>query len=209
MISLKLLQKTNYTKITLIYRKRNQINGVPAMVFTPLHYPQAYLLYKINRNKLSYSGLLIGSFLPDLEVPILVLLGYEIYRARLILHCIIGVILFSWAIGLMILPIYRIIVKKLIGRNISVKYLNYIASVELSSLIHVIIDAMHHKYNPLLWPITVNNITTLIPFGKQEAMHIILHASFLILTTMCIYDMLKHNSRNLRNLIIKIIYNHS
>ncbi len=177
------------------------------MVFTPLHYPQAYLLYKCCRERLSYPGLLIGSFLPDLEVPVLVMLGYEIDYARLVLHSIIGSILFSWIIGLALLPIYRFILRMLLGQNIEIDIMKYILSVELGSIIHVLIDAMHHKYNPLLWPIMNQNIAILIPFGAQEETHIILHIVFLILTIICIIDIIKYNINSTPKIILKkIIY---
>ncbi len=177
------------------------------MVFTPLHYPQAYLLYKYYREKLSFPGLLIGSFLPDLEVPVLVLLGYEIDYARLVLHSIMGSILFSWIIGLALLPIYGFIPRMLLDQNIEIDVRKYILSVELGSIIHVLIDAMHHKYNPLLWPITSENITFLIPFGKQEEMHLLLHVIFLILTAICIADILRHCSTlNFKSVLTKILY---
>jgi len=181
---------------------------VSTVVFTLLHFPQAYLLYKISKNKISYPGLLIGSFLPDIEVPVLVLLGYELDYARLVLHSIIGVVLFSWILGLIVLPIYKLLLKMLNVSNMSIGTSSYVVSIELGALIHVVIDAMHHKYNPLLWPITVDNISILIPFGKQEEMHIILHLLFLVLTIACIYDIIRQNySGNLRDLLVKILYN--
>ncbi len=178
------------------------------MVFTILHFPQAYLLYKAFKNKLSYPGLLIGSFLPDIEVPILMILGYEVDYARLVLHSIIGAFLFSWIIGLIMLPFYKLILRIFNVGNISIRVSTYALSIELGALIHVLIDSMHHKYNPLLWPITSENITILIPFGKQEEMHLLLHIVFLSLTIICIYDILRRNTiHDWKNILTKFLYN--
>ncbi len=178
------------------------------MVFTLLHFPQAYLLYKVFRSKFSYPGLLIGSFLPDIEVPILVILGYEVECARLVLHSIICAILFSWILSLIVLPFYKLLLRIFNIENVGIRISNYVLSIEVGALIHVIIDSMHHKYNPLLWPITSQNISILIPFGKQEEMHLLLHIVFLSLTIVCIYDVMRQNAvLSWKNILIKIIYN--
>lgn len=176
------------------------------MVFTLLHFPQAYITYKILSNKTSYPGLLIGSLLPDLEIPILYLITHNIYYSRLILHSFIGAITFSWIIGLLILPTYKSVLKKLTKTRIEIEIKPYTCSIIIGSILHVLLDGMHHIYNPLLWPITSKNITTLIIF-EQELMQTSLHIIFLILTILCTIDIFHHKPNNFSQLIYKLLYN--
>ena len=159
------------------------------MVLTPLHYPQAYFFYKLGEKKLSFPGLLIGSFLPDIEIPVLILLGCNYPYCRLVLHSFLGSLMFSWIIGLAVLPLYKFLLKSFLKyrREIKVDMLAYIVSVEISSLTHVFVDGMHHSYNPLLWPFTSESINVLIPFGNRFATHIILHIIFFALTAIIIF----------------------
>jgi hypothetical protein len=52
---------------------------------TPFHYPVAYILYKL-RAKLSLPGLIVGSMVPDLEVPFIFLWSRTEAFDRLVLH---------------------------------------------------------------------------------------------------------------------------
>jgi len=177
------------------------------MVFTLLHYAQAYLMYKASRGRLSYPGLLIGCFLPDLEIPVLIILGYPLSYARLVLHSIIGSLMFSWIIAYFILPIHRSVIRKLVGIKPSIEVSKYLVSVEISSLVHVLVDSLHHGYNPLLWPLTSSNITTLILFNNYELASTIMHILFLIMTITSLSLAIRLcGLRSLRLLIMRAIY---
>ncbi len=136
------------------------------MVSTPLHYVHAYTVYRASKKKLRLSYLVIGCIVPDIEIPILYLLGYPYPFDRLVLHSLIGSILFSWAVGLVLLPLYWRILR-LLGLKFShqINFGDYVAGVIISSEIHVIIDSAHHPYNPSLWPVTSQSIDNLILFG--------------------------------------------
>ena len=49
-------------------RKQRLSEGLLSMVFTLLHYVHAYIIYKVLKKRLDLTGLIIGSFLPDLEI---------------------------------------------------------------------------------------------------------------------------------------------
>ena len=80
------------------------------MVVTPLHYLIAYGLYKLSRRRLSLLGLVVGSVVPDLEVPVF----YALYgppRDRLVLHSMLGGALIVPAMGLALLPVITLIMR--------------------------------------------------------------------------------------------------
>jgi hypothetical protein len=57
--------------------------------FTLLHYPIAYLIHKLGGN-LNLPGLIVGSMIPDLEIPFIVLIFGVNGPNRLVLHSILG-----------------------------------------------------------------------------------------------------------------------
>jgi membrane-bound metal-dependent hydrolase YbcI (DUF457 family) len=138
---------------------------------TPLHYVLAYFFYHIGRKKLNFPVLIISSMIPDLEVPPLYLITNGLFD-RLILHSIIGSIIIGIPLTILIVyPIYRWIFLKffIINRNEfrnSSNYYTLIFSALLGVLSHIFIDATHHPFNPLLWPITIESVNNLILFDN-------------------------------------------
>ncbi len=158
------------------------------MVFTLLHYVHAYIIYKFFRKNFDFNGLIIGSFLPDLEIPVLILLGFRYPVDRLILHSFLGCLMLSWVIGFLVYPIYSKVLRSILsvklGKNSMFKYA---LSVEVSALIHILIDSLHHEYNPLLWPITVENIDKFILFNNWLYASIFMHILFTLLILIIIH----------------------
>jgi hypothetical protein len=74
---------------------------------TPFHYPIAYVISKFNC-KLSLPGLVVGSMLPDLEIPFLALLFGIQPTNRLVLHSLLGAVtvgtLFSMLLTVLVYP---------------------------------------------------------------------------------------------------------
>ena len=58
------------------------------MPITPLHYPFVYLISKISR-KFSLPGLIVGSVIPDIEVPIMWIF-FTSFPDHLFLHSLVG-----------------------------------------------------------------------------------------------------------------------
>ncbi|KKK92066.1 hypothetical protein LCGC14_2706670, partial [marine sediment metagenome] len=61
------------------------------MPITPLHYPLAWGLSKIDK-RLILPGLIVGSFIPDIEVPILFIFFSGVLPDHLVLHSLVGAI---------------------------------------------------------------------------------------------------------------------
>lgn len=128
------------------------------MPITPLHYPLAYLLYKLNE-KLSLPGLIVGSMLPDIEVPaIILLLGTQV-PDRLVLHSLLGAATLGTGLSvtftvLMYPPLISFFLK-IDKRKVEKKcrlYFALVFSCFLGNLSHVLLDVATHTYNPLFWP---------------------------------------------------------
>jgi Domain of unknown function (DUF4184) len=127
------------------------------MPFTPLHYPVAYALRRLVKN-LSMPGLVVGSFVPDIEVPILWALGNGVYD-HWILHSLIGALTVGLPIALAISHfVYPPTIARLFG--IERVKLNEACAISktlgiscLAGLLgHILLDVTMHPYNQLLWP---------------------------------------------------------
>ncbi|MEM4298240.1 MAG: DUF4184 family protein [Nitrososphaerota archaeon] len=122
------------------------------MPLTPLHLSYVWPL-KLRFKRLSFAALTLGAMVPDLENPILYLLGF--YPWRLITHSFFGtftVDLFTTILLLKILSRLRIERMGLNGFN-DFKLNGYVLfSAFLGSLSHVLVDWTHHSHNPLFQP---------------------------------------------------------
>jgi len=170
-------------------RKQRLSEGLLSMVFTLLHYVHAYIIYKVLKKRLDLTGLIIGSFLPDLEIPVIILLGFHYPFDRLILHSFLGCLMLSWLIGFLAYPVYSKVVRRILNVKLGkISTFKYALSVEVSALIHVLIDSMHHEYNPLLWPITAENVDEFVLFGNWLKASIFMHTLFTLFMLTIIHE---------------------
>jgi len=124
--------------------------------FTPLHYPIAYFIYKIDK-RLSLPGLIVGCMFPDLEIPVMALLSQV--PNRMILHSLLG----PATIGTFLAVIFTVLVyPPLVSRLFHVDKeklkskcrLSFalVFSVFVGIISHVLLDVTNHPYNPVFWP---------------------------------------------------------
>ncbi len=156
------------------------------MPFTPLHYALAYAIERLARKsdlRLDMAGLAMGSFVPDLECVVIFLavqhglLSPEapwVRAKRLVLHSIIGSITLGALISLaLVLVLYWLLRARLSGvRRPSLT--NIYVSSAIGALSHVLLDALHHPYNPLLFPLTTENVS-LAPMGDLQLGFMLAH----------------------------------
>ncbi len=157
------------------------------MPITPLHYFSAYIIHRISKFNLNFPALIAGSMVPDLEVPIIFLISKgEI--DRLVLHSVLG----SATLGLLIsifisFSFYPRIVgfilpdcKKELNNKSAVS-----KSLIISSLIgvlgYVLLDALHHEYNPLIYPFSTQSIDGFVLFGDYLLASKLISSIFIIL----------------------------
>jgi len=137
------------------------------------------------RGKFSLPALLISAMLPDLEIPVVLLVTGGIYN-RLILHSFLGaVILGTSTSALLTIFIYPQVVSTIFGldkRKVKEKCSFsgvLVFSCFIGSLSHVLIDSLHHSFNPLLYP-----------FVKESFDAFVIRTSFASSSDLVAYPML-------------------
>ena len=127
------------------------------MPITPLHYPFAYLISKISR-KFSLPGLVVGSVIPDIEVP-LMWVFFANLPDHLFLHSLVGALTIGTLLGVIVTYfLYPLIVSFAfkIERNELSQVCRItpwmVVSCLLGVLSHLVLDFPMHWYNPILWP---------------------------------------------------------
>ncbi|MFX0011992.1 MAG: DUF4184 family protein [Candidatus Hermodarchaeota archaeon] len=128
------------------------------MPATPLHYPVAWGLSKLNK-KLNLPGLIIGSFIPDVEVPILFLFFNVGIDNHFILHSLVGALTIGTIISILvtvyIYPILTSLIFRFDKSNLKeVCRLTPILvfSCMLGNIFHLLLDLIMHPYSLILWP---------------------------------------------------------
>lgn len=132
---------------------------------TPFHYPVAYVIYKLGGN-LNLPGLVVGSMVPDLEIPFIILaFGTEVPH-RLVLHSLLGAVTVGTFISIAVtvfvyprltsavFPIDKLKVKEKCRFSFGL-----VVSCVLGVLSHVLLDVTNHAYNPIFWPFLAPNET--------------------------------------------------
>ncbi|MEM3383453.1 MAG: DUF4184 family protein [Nitrososphaerales archaeon] len=157
------------------------------MPVTPLHYFLAYIIYKISKFNLNFPALIVGSIVPDLEAPIIFLISKgEI--DRLVLHSILGSmtlgLLISIFISISLYPRIFVFILHDFRKELDTKC-NFSKSLVISNIIgvlsHVFLDALHHEYNPLLYPFSINSINDFVLFNDYLLASKLISAIFIIL----------------------------
>ena len=127
------------------------------MPFTPLHYPVGYGLSKVDR-RLSFPGLIVGSVIPDIEVPVLFFFFPNLLD-HLVLHSLVGVLTLGTLIAVLVTrSLYPPIISAFFGvdrerlDNACKITPSLVLSCMLGALFHVVVDIPMHWYNPVFWP---------------------------------------------------------
>ncbi len=155
------------------------------MPITLFHYPVAYILYKLGGN-LSLPALVVGSMLPDLEIPFMVLLFGNSVPNHLLLHSLLGALTLGTALAIAItvliypkltsavFPIDKLKVKEKCRLSPALAF-----SCALGCISHVLLDITNHAYNPVFWPFLSLNETPspIVPIiGGAETASLLIHA---------------------------------
>ncbi len=124
---------------------------------TPFHYPLAYVISKFD-GRLSLPGLVVGSMLPDLEIPFMVLL-FGMPSDRLVLHSLLGAVTIGTLLSMLltvlvyprltsaVFPVSKLTVEEKCRFSWSLA-----CSCLLGGVSHVLLDITNHAYNPVFWP---------------------------------------------------------
>jgi len=166
------------------------------MVLTPLHYPIAYLFHKADA-KLSFPALIIGSFLPDLETiletALLLTVGRGFQRG-FVLHSLLGAVTVGLVVAVALtVYLYPPVVSHVfrIDKKTVADKCRFSPSLVVSSLIgivaHVLVDTLHHEYNPFLFPFSHSSFDAFVLFGDWVQATFIMHVIFVVLSLVVLF----------------------
>jgi len=127
------------------------------MPISPLHTAVAYLLNRW-QEKLSLPALIVGTMAPDLETPLIWLVTGSCYH-RLVLHSLLGAAVLGTLIAVLITvfayPTVVSSVFRLDKEEVEEKCRfssMLVFCCLIGNLSHVLIDSLHHSFNPVLYP---------------------------------------------------------
>lgn len=170
------------------------------MPFTPLHIPVAFATWILFKRRLPLAPLVLANMLPDLEVPFIYILSRiglirvdSVIVDRLVLHSIMGGLILTPIILMILYPFYTRIIKSIIGVEcVRISSTKLVIAGSIGGLSHVLLDAVHHPYNPLLFPLTSVTVNSLI-IGDYQVTGIVLHIVFaIILIGLFVYGYLRY-----------------
>jgi len=125
---------------------------------TPLHYPIAYIQYRLSK-RLNFPALIVGNFFPDLSIPVLYFLTRSRTYGRFVMHSLFGAAalgtLLAVAFTVLIYPrlvsyLFKFDEKKVRERCQLSSTLVF--SCLLGNISHALLDVINHEHNPLFWP---------------------------------------------------------
>ena len=123
-----------------------------------MHYPVAWGLSKLN-NRLNLPGLIVGSFIPDIEVPILILFFNGVFPDHFIMHSLIGALTVGTFISTLVTVMLYPILTSLFFRldKVRIKEVCKLTptlalSCMLGNVFHILLDIPMHPFNPVMWP---------------------------------------------------------
>ncbi len=128
------------------------------MPATPLHYPLALGIHKAKRD-LRLPAIVVGSVMPDIEVPILWYFFSGVLPDHLFLHSFVGALTVGVLLTVLVTRfLYAPIISFFFGVDKAKLTFactldrNLILSSVIGILSHLLLDYPMHWYNPLLWP---------------------------------------------------------
>ncbi|UCE15678.1 MAG: DUF4184 family protein [Candidatus Bathyarchaeota archaeon] len=166
------------------------------MPVTPLHYGVAYLIGKWKQS-LSLSGLIVGSVMPDTER--LVYLFIDNFHARGFLHSLFGVA----TLGTVVSVLFTVYAYPAIASSIfrmdkeTIKQKCHfskglVLACFVGGVFHVIVDSLHHEYNPTLYPFISESFDALVLFGDWQLATIFVQSVlFVLFITIIIWEAMK------------------
>ncbi len=157
------------------------------MPLTPLHYCVAYLINKWSRG-LSLPALIVSSILPDLEKPFIFLIT-DGFHSRLVLHSLLGAITLGTFLSIFLTVfLYPPVMSSLfkIDKEVVLEKCRFSPMLALASLLgcvfHVLIDSLHHEFNPLFYPFLNESFDAFVLLGDWVSATIILQSVFFVLS---------------------------
>ncbi len=166
------------------------------MPFTPIHWSIAYLTRAV-RPSISLPALIVSTVMPDFEIPFIYIISGGQF-SRLVLHSLFGAVTIATFMSVaftifcyspMISRLFKVDSKFVENRCRLSSTL--IAVCFLGCISHVLIDSLHHEYNPLLFPFTFHSFDTFVLMHDWFLATVIVQSSFLALLVLFVVKELR------------------
>jgi len=171
------------------------------MPVTPLHCGVAYL---INRWKpqLGLPALLVSSMVPDLEIPVFLLMTGG-FRDRLVLHSLLGAATLGTFLSVLLTvffypPVVSFFFKldrKRVEERCRFSSI-LVASCMFGGVLHVIVDSLTHEFNPVLYPFVKGSFDVLRLTDYWAASTLIVESGLLGLLIFFFVDGIRKGTRD-------------
>jgi len=166
------------------------------MPVTPLHYVVAYFVSKW-KGSLSFPGLIVGSVSPDLDM--LIYLFIDNPHGREILQSLFGVATIGTVLSVLFtVYLYPTVVSGIfrIDKRMVKERCRFSKGLVLAcfvgNILHVLVDSLHHDYNPTLYPFVNESFDALVLFGNWQLATIVVQSVlFVLFITIFIWEALK------------------
>lgn len=164
------------------------------MPVTPLHYGAAYVISKLKIG-LVLPALVVGSMIPDIEVFAAVVTVGSV-PSRGLMHSLVGAVTVDAFLAILVTVfLYPSLVSwifRLEKKDAAEKCClsgKLMLSALIGTLSHVMIDAIHHEYNPLLYPFNSESYDAFIFLNDWRLASMIVHTVVLgLLLIILIYE---------------------
>jgi len=180
------------------------------MPVTPLHYCVAYI---INKAKLGLilPALIVGSFIPDIEPFISLVIGERLVPPRGFLHSLLGAVTLDLFLAVLVtIFLYPVIVSwifKLEKSSVAEKCRfsgMLVLSAFFGCVLHVLVDSTSHEYNPLLYPFVTKSFDALVLMHDWLLASAIVQITFLVLLLLILLKEFKRGSKGFwRRLLVE------
>lgn len=179
------------------------------MPLTPIHCSVAYLARQF-RPQLSLPALLVSTMAPDLEIPFLYVATSGQY-SRLVLHSFLGAITLATMLSVILVvfayPTAVSYVFRIDYRTVKDKCRfswSMVALCLFGCLSHVLIDSLHHEYNPLFFPFTYGSFDALVFMNEWALASVIVPIAFLSLLVLFVAEEVRKGTKNIwRRLLVE------
>jgi hypothetical protein len=172
------------------------------MPYTPIHCSIAYLSRAL-RPQISLPALIVSTMAPDLEIPFLYVATSGQY-SRLVLHSFLGALTLATMLSVIVVvfaypPVISYLFKidyKAVKDKCRFSW-SMVAICLAGSLSHVVIDSLHHEYNPLLFPFTYDTFDALVFMKDWTLASVIIPIAFLSLLVLFVAKEVKKGTKNI------------
>ncbi len=172
------------------------------MPITPIHCSIAYLARAV-KPQLSLPALLVSTMAPDLEIPFIYVITRGQY-SRLALHSVLGAVTLATMLAIFLTVfVYSPLVSylfKLDNKTVRERCRfswSMGAVCLMGSLSHVLIDAMHHEYNPLLFPFSYDSFDAFVLMNDWSSASVIIP---ILLLALLVFFVGKEVTRGTKNI---------